>query len=274
MATGNKFPEPPQEERTDKPAPVRRKVARAAALAAAPRKSVLIINDDDSIYSDDSQSVAIFMSAFKALEYDVKLEKSEETTYTTWKNYDIVVWSCSDDYSAVSDDNYRKMLIEYVGSGGHLILESGNIAAWNKEEGVTTLERKFREQVLHATDDWVYHDVGDLKLKTKHPVATIPNILPETISFTPTDPGDESGDANAVRILSDAMGIFNWSYVAYDGNHRNDAVEDNSYGLIAYDGSGENGSRIIYYAFDIDDIADPDIQQKLIQNSENWLRGG
>ncbi len=43
---------------------------------------------------------------------------------------------------------------------------------------------------------------------------------------------------------------------------------------IAYESKEENGGRVVYFAFDIDDIVDPDIQQKSIQNSENWLRGG
>ena len=88
----------------------------------------------------------------------------------------------------------------------------------------TALNRMFREKVLHSTGDWVYHDVGDLKLKTNHPIATTPNALPKTIGFTPTDPGDDSGNANAVRILTDATGIYNWSSVAYEGTLVKDSI--------------------------------------------------
>jgi len=276
----NGFPKPPAEELTDKPVPSKIAKAKAAkvaaakaALAAESRKSVLIINDDNDINSEDDQSVPIFMSAFKNLGYQVKIEKSKDTSYSTWLgNYDIIIWSCGGDYSAVNDIKSRRMLVDYVDKGGCLLLEGGDIAGWAKEFGGETVpNRMFREKVLHATEDWVYHDVGDLILKNNHPIATAPNVLPKTISFIPTETGDNSGDANAVRILPDATGIYNWSHVAYEGKLVDDSIANSSYGLVAFE--VKNGGRIIYYAFDIDGIEDADIQQKLIQNSENWLRG-
>ncbi len=266
----NKEMGPPKEERTNKPAPAL-KIGIAAA-AAKQKKSVLIINDDNDIYFEDDQSVPTFMSAFKNMDYIVITEKAKDTSYSTWKKYAIVVWSSGDDYSAINDIKSRRMLVDYVTHGGHLILESGNIAAWCKEfGGETVLNREFREKIIQATGEWVYHDVGDLTLKNKHPIATTPNALPKTIAFTPTNPGDNSGDANAVRISSDATGIYNWSYVAYEGNLIQKKIIETSYGLIVYESKKKNGGRIVYYAFDIDDIEDPDIQVKLIQNTEKWL---
>jgi hypothetical protein len=275
------FAKPPTEELTKKPVPLEvakakaaKVAAKVAAKAAAARKgkTILIINGDNDIHSEDDQSVQMFTSAFQNTGDEVRVEQAKDTSYSTWSSYDIVVWSCGDDYSAIDDVNSKQMLIDYVAQGGRLILEGGNIAGWIRETGVTTVDREFREKVLHATTDWVYHDVGDLKLKKTqtHPIATTPNILPEIIGFTPTEPGDGSGDANAVRILSDATGIYNWSYVAYGGNLVKESIASISYGLIAYE--SENGGRIVYFAFDIDDIDSPDIQQKLIQNSANWLR--
>jgi hypothetical protein len=272
----NEFVEPPPAELTRRPAPPR-KIGRAALS----KKSVLIIGDDNDYKFYDDQSVPTFTSAFKNMGYKVRIEKSDETIYLTWDGYDIVVWSCGDDYTPINDPKSRRMLIDYVTRGGRLLLESGNIAAFNKEfGGETILNRDFSKKVLHATTDWVYHDVGNLKLKTMHPIATTPNILPDIIDFIPTEPGDDSGDANAVRILPDATGIYGWSHVAYNGNLVKESIASISFGLIAYDENlidnitrrpSIKGSRIIYYAFDIDNIVDTDIQQKLIQNSENWL---
>lgn len=272
----NEFPKPPAEELTDKPVHpevAKAKAAKVAAKAALSKKSVLIINGDNDYKFEDDQSVPTFTAAFEKMKYKVRIEKPNETLYSTWMKYDMVVWSCGDDYSATDDINSKRMLADYVAKGGRLLLESGNIAAWIKERGGTIPDRELREKVLHATTDWVYHDVGDLILvKKDHPIATIPNKLPETIGFTPTEAGDYSGDANAVRIIPNATGIYKWSYVAYGGKLVNDSVASISYGLIAYDSKEKKGGRIIYYAFDIDDIDDPDIQQKLIQNSEKWLR--
>ena len=128
------FAKPPAEELSDQTAPPR-KAAKIGLEALSKRKSALIIDDNNSIHAGESQSLPIFMSAFKTLGYDVKLEKSNETIYTTWKGYDIVVWSCSDDYSAVNTTKYMQMLIEYVDKGGRILLESGNVAAWAEEYG-------------------------------------------------------------------------------------------------------------------------------------------
>jgi hypothetical protein len=273
------FAKPPKGELTNRPIhpeAAKAKAARVAAKAAASGngKTVLIINDDNSIHYEDDQSVLTFMSAFQNMGDEVRIELSKDTSDSTWGGYDIVVWSCEDDYSAINDLKSKQMLIDYVAQGGRLLLEGGNIAAWIKEVGATTVDRRFRERVLYATDDWIYHDVGNLTLKNTHPIATIPNVLPETIDFTPGDPGDYSADANAIRILPDAKGVYNWSHVANEGKLINDSIAGISYGLIAYESKDGNGGRIVYYAFEIDDIDNHEIRQKLIQNSANWLRGG
>lgn len=268
------YAKPPAEEISDQPA-LPRKAARIALEELPERKIVLVVNDDNDIHFGDDQSTPTFISVIKDMGYDVKFEKANETIYTTWKRYNIVVWSCGDDYSVVNTTKYRQMLVEYVDKGGCLLLESGNVAAWAKEFGGEIFpNRMFREKVLHVTGDWVYHDVGDLILKNNHPIATTPNALPETIGFTPTNPGDNSGDANAVRILDDATGIYNWSSVAYENMLLNESIAEKSYGLMAYESKEKNGGRIVYFAFDIDDIDNPVIARKLIQNSVNWLAKG
>ena len=244
------------------------------AIVADPAGAVLIINDDNDVYSEDDQSVDIFQSAFEDLGYAVKIERSDATSYSTWSDYDIVVWSCGDDLTPIYYLDYREMLLDYVTSGGHLIIESGHISSWNKRFGDQAIDYELREKVLHATTDWVYCDVGNLTLSTQHPITTTPNALPDTLGFTPTKPGDDSGDADAVRILPNATGVYNWSYVAYKGKPVKESIAGISYGLIAYDNDADvtNGGQVIYYAFDIDDIDNPDIQWILIENSANWLR--
>ena len=200
-----------------------------------PTRSVLIIDDDNDIHSDDDQSADMFQSAFEGLGYAVTNESSDETSCSTWNNYDIVVWSCGDDATPIYYYKYKKMLIDYVDDGGHLLLESGEIVSWIKQHGGQVIDRELREKVLHATADWVYSDVGDLTISIEHPVATTPNLLPKTVNFTPTAPGDNSGDADAVRILPDAAGICNWSSVAYGGSPITESVARISYSLIAYE---------------------------------------
>ena len=163
---------------------------------------------------------------------------------------------------------YKNMLVDYVTDGGYLILEGGNIA-WECRAFTA-----FAAKVLHIPNEFVYCDVGNLTLSTQHPITTTPNTLPDTIGFTPTYLGVYSGDADAVRILHNATGLYNWSYVNYVGRPVKESIARISYGLIAYDNDADvtNGGQVIYYAFDIDDIDNQSIQRKLIENSENWLR--
>jgi PKD repeat protein len=238
-----------------------------------PAKAVLVIDDNKDVHFEDDQSVGIFQSAFEDIGYDVKIERSDETSNSTWSDYDIVVWSCGDDLIPLYYPDYREMLVDYVIDGGHLILESGHISAWNERFGDQAIDYELRKKVLHATTDWVYSAVGNLTLSTQHPITNTPNALPDTIGFTPTNPGDDSGDADAVRILPNATGVYNWSYVHYMGKPIKESAARISYGLIAYDNDADvtNGGQVIYYAFDIDDIDNPDIQRKLIENSAKWL---
>lgn len=237
-----------------------------SARTAPCKLSTLIINDDNDIYFGDDKSVAVVKSAFEKIGYNVTIEKANKTSNSTWNKYNITVWSSGDDYSAINNTEYKEMLIDYVDKGGHLIIESGNAAFWLNKIGYKPI---FREKVLHITSDWVFNDVGNLTLAKQHPVATTPNDLTDIIGFTPTNPGDYSGDADGVRVLN-ATGVYNWSYVAYEGEKLNITTS----GLIAYDNDADvnNGGQIIYYAFDIDDIDSSDIQRKLIENSERWLR--
>ncbi len=209
-------------------------------VAENPTESVLIIDDENYIYATDDQSVEVFESVFKEIGYDVMIEESDETLYSEWVDYDIVVWSCGDDQTPIRDPVYKQMLLDYVDCGGHLLLESGYIASWINRHATEIVDRELRENVLHAIKGWAYSDVGDMRLNTRHPIATTPNLLPETINFTPTEPGDDSGDANAVRILPDAVGVYNWSSVAY-GGIPNENLTRTAYGLIVYEGDGGEG---------------------------------
>jgi subtilisin family serine protease len=207
-----------------------------------PTGSALVIDDENYLGSDDDQSADIFQSVFEDIGYTVTVEESDETSYSTWGNYDIVVWSCGDDPTPIHSSEYKEMLVNYVTDGGHLLLESGYIASWIKQHGSQTIDCELREKVLHATNDWVYSDVGNLTFSTQHPIATTPNVLPKTINFSPTNPGDDAGDADAVRILSDAVGIYNWSSVAYGGSPISESVASISYSLIAYNDTDGTGS--------------------------------
>ncbi len=246
------------------------------AVAEEIARSVLIANCDNDAHFSDDQSIDVFKSVLENMGYNVTVEKLDNVSYFDMIKYKIAVSSCGDDTTPLYKAQSKRILIDYVTDGGHLILEGGNIASYLDRfdtENLGQYKDEFRKEVAHVTTDFVYDDVGNLTLSNRHPITNTPNLLPDTIEFIPTDPGDDSGDADAARILPDAVGVYNWSYVNYRGQPANKSATNISYGLVAYDNDSDlnNGGQIVYYLFDIDDIASAEIQHQLIENSVNWL---
>lgn len=240
--------------------------------------TVLIVDDDNDPYFADDRSVPTFESSFKSIGYNITIKRSNVISKNSSLGiYDLIVWSDGDDVSAINSIENEEILVNFSIKGGHLIIESGNAARWLQiKENPGLIDNALRNYVFHITSNHVYSETGNLTLASSHPLANTPNVLPKTIGFTPTDPEDEeSGDADAVRILTNAVGIYNWSYVKSGGNPINISVARKSYGLVAYDDDTDvsNGGQIVYYAFDIDDIDSSKIRRKLIENSVKWLRG-
>ena len=235
--------------------------------------TVLIIDDDNDINFADDQSIETFETALLALGYAVTIEEAPVTDDSTWPNYDFIVWSCGDDFIPVLDEQYKISLMDHVNGGGRLIIESGNVA-YDLDTNARPSGDLFRNTVLHATGDWIYSDVDDIELKDGgHPLVTTPNPLASTISFTETNPGDTSADADAVRCNADAVGVYGWSNLRWGGTPPIASVVAACNSIIAYDDDAvvSNGGQIVYFTFDIDDIDNENTQDELIENSINWV---
>lgn len=251
----------------------------AAGLISGPvtkgNMTVLIIDDDNDIHFDDDDSIARFEAVLLSMGYTVTTEDATATDDSTWSNYDFIVWSCGDDLVPVLDEAYKLSLIDYVNAAGRLIIESGNIA-YDLDTQSRPSGDLFRDTVLHATGDWIYSDVDDITVKAAtHMVATTPNALPATISFTETNPGDYSGDADAVRCRAEAVGIYGWSGMRWAGSPPIASVIAACNSIITYDDDANelNGGQTVYLTIDIDDIDSVDTQNQLIENAVTWVAG-
>jgi len=239
----------------------------------APGMAVLIVDDDNDINFDDDQSIDVFRNMLENMSYTVTVEDAPSTDNSTWENYDFVVWSCGDDIVPVLDEAYKLALIDHVNGGGRLIIESGNIA-YDLDTQSRPSGDLFRDTVLHATSDWIYSDVDDMTVKDGgHPVASIPNPLPATIPFTETNPGDYSGDADAVRCYADAVGVCGWSGLRWAGSPPIPSVIAACNSIIAYDDDADvnNGGQTVYLTIDIDDIDSAGTQNDLVENAVRWV---
>ncbi len=261
-------------------------VGSAAGFLFAPvargSMTALIIDDEYYIGNEDEYSAAVFEAVLLSMGYAVTIEESSDTDDSTWSSYDFMIWSCGNDPTPVYEDAYKLSVINYVDAGGLLIIESGNIASDLKRYSRTHGD-EFRATVLHATSDWAYSDIEDITLKTPHPVATTPNNLPETIPFTrsnsvdpePSYDADNNADADAVRILADAVGVHGWSDVKWGDLSVAPAVIAASNSIITYDDDAnvDNGGQIVYFSIDIDDIDSTTTQDELIENAVTWVCG-
>jgi len=236
---------------------------------------MIISVGSDDIHFDDDDSIARFEAVLLTMGYAVTIEDASVTDDTTWPSYDFIVWSCGDDLVPVLDEAYKLSLINYVNSDGRLIIESGNIA-YDLDTQARPSGDLFRDTVLHATGDWIYSDVDDMTVKAgTHPVATTPNMLPATLSFTETDPGDYSSDADAVRCRAEAVGIYGWSNMRWGGSPPIESVIAACNSIITYDDDANelNGGQTVYFTIDIDDIDSIDTQNQLIENAVTWVSG-
>ncbi len=182
---------------------------------------------------------------------------TEETASSTdpayWDNYAFIVWSSGDNSSPVSQAGWRDNLTAYVGDGGTLLIEGGEICY-----DFYYSAPDFLEDVCHVTD-WNGDSSGDLSLEASdHPIVMTPYSLPSTISHTYSSYYDE----DACDAAIDATTIFGWTSA-------------NGGGVIAYDDDTDpwNGGQTVFYSFTIGDVQNQTDKEHLIVNTARWLSG-
>ncbi|MCG2825047.1 MAG: clostripain-related cysteine peptidase, partial [Thermoplasmatales archaeon] len=231
--------------------------------------NVLLINDDNNVASADDFSIERFSTTLTNMGFTVSTEQSSVTNASLWMNYNFIVWSDGDDITPITKletdpptgNTYRTWLTQYAFVGGRLIIEGGHIAF--KHNSIAD----FAKTVLHIIPGaYVYDEVDNLLKNATHPVATMPNIIPDTVTFTYAD----TGDSDTARTTSDAVGVFKWSAIYYGGSPVN--IVGN--GVVAYENNWDmaEGGQIVYFAIDIDDIGSITTQEQIIENSASWLR--
>ncbi len=205
------------------------------------------------VIDDGSSSAATIVSHLQTLGNIVQMETAGGTNPSGWPDYDCIVWSSGDNASPVSSSGYRSSLESYVGAGHPLWIEGG-------ETGYDAISYPgyptFASEVLHA-DEWESDSSGNIAVyNTSHPLVTVPNVLPSTISCDYS----EYGDQDAVSETSDAARICSWT------------SESGYASIIAYDvdGNPDNGGQIVFTSFDLIETASAS-QEPMIQNIIQWL---
>jgi hypothetical protein len=209
---------------------------------------ILVVTDGTGAGTD-------IASDLEFIGFDVVEESAAETEPGTWNSYPLMVWSSGGNTSPVGSSAYRRDLLDYVGAGGHLLIEGGELAY----DAVSSPGySNFADSVLHS-DAWDGDDVGDLSLaagQTTHPIATSPNVLPGTMAVTYTGWGSE----DAAHPAGDA-------YIVYGtASHSSDA------GVLVFDGGAPPGKgQVVFYAFAYSDLSDADVARHLLENTVAYL---
>ena len=201
------------------------------------------------------ETAAAMASMLEELGYYVVTEEAVSTDPGTWPSYDFLLWSDGDDTQPVSNEPYRTNLENYIGAGGKLLIEGGEVAY---DALSSPGYPSFAANVLHA-DDWNGDNSGNLNRVSgmeSHPIASTPNALPATLTISYSNYGDQDASAPA-----------SGAYVVYD------CVSDpGDAGVLVYDDTpSPESAQVVFLSFNWLALADSSVRAQLLENTAAYL---
>ncbi len=208
---------------------------------------VLVVNDD-KVEDGLEFSADLFATRLNLLGLRVDMADSTRLWDVDLLDYDFVVWSSGDDPNPLPDPIQRPLLIDFVLTGGRLLIEGGDFStfAW--------ADPAFSGIVLHAVG---LEDGGTSRLISivDHPVTSGFTLNESVLLMRYT-----GSDADAFFNLADAQPVFQWDFFG-------------DYGVNTFDDNGDvmDGGQIVYMSFDITEVMNVTQQHRLVDNSIRWL---
>ncbi len=207
---------------------------------------ILIVSDDDGLYSTSNTSVNEFTSTLTKHGYDFDIWNESiqgRPSLELLSQFRLVIWTCTGHYNWAVDPTDAEALTAYLSSGGSIILEGDDIAFDHRSDN-------FMVQVAHATYEVDSNKADGLSVTNpEHPVCT---NLPTSFEWE-REPGWEDG-TNPINGGVEVMRYKNTTYSA----------------IVA---SGEGGPcSTVYVSFPIGCLSN-NIREKIILNSVEWLLG-
>lgn len=233
--------------------------------------NILVINDDDGsksgskVFKDGvvfeegksngrvGEAAAQISSYLTNLGYYVVKEEAQTTDPGNWPNYDILVWSDGNDTQPIAVEAYRTALQEWVESGGKLIIEGGEVGY---DAASYPGYPDFAQEVLHVSG-WGGDESGNLVLvNTGHPLATVPNLLPNSIAISYVSYGDQ----DALQPASDAYNVYECK------------DEPGNAGILVFDDTpSPQSAQVVYYCFNFMALVDTTEAKELLENTVSYL---
>ncbi|MCF8239887.1 MAG: T9SS type A sorting domain-containing protein [Melioribacteraceae bacterium] len=198
------------------------------------------LNPFEFVTKSKSSAQAI-CDTFLNMGMTVTVEDIAITDVSTWLNYSSVIFCMGSDEGGVSTEMQTELL-NHVQNDGVLIIEGGEIG-YDHQSGA------FAEDVLHI-NDWDADNSGDITVKSKrHPLASIPNRLPDLIGHSYSDYGDQDA---VVPINPDEV-VLSWTDYPEAGS------------MIAYD------RQVVFMSFNFDKISDGLHKRMILENIADYL---
>ncbi|RLG48517.1 MAG: hypothetical protein DRN90_03425, partial [Thermoproteota archaeon] len=214
-----------------------------------PNTVLLVVDDDGSGYFDEGVWPEEIKAPIESLGLSVLVYNESEFSEPPLEmllDAVVVFWHCGTYYNDAVSSSDAQTLIDFVNSGGFLILEGEDIGFDHRDDD-------FMLEVAHATLG--VDDAGSSVLNVTRPEHLIALGLSETFSFSTYPP------------FPDGVYPTNGGYEVIRYNDTNYTA------VTAFDGIGSNGSRVVYFSFPLHYL-DENERNLLVKNSVNWVLGG
>jgi len=207
---------------------------------------ILIVDDNDGTPYANGTSLPQFESALTNASYD----------YVVWNEssmgnpprdfltkFKLVIWTCGDYYNEAVDSTDAATLESYFDQGGNILLEGEDIGWDHKEDS-------FMTNVAHAIFDKDNTTAPGLTVTAPtHPVT---QGLPTNFTWLTNPPFDDG--VNTTNGGFEVIRYTNTSWTA----------------VTVFNGTGTSNGSVVYYAFPIYSLAQPE-RDTLVINSVRWL---
>ncbi|MAF27395.1 MAG: hypothetical protein CME07_05970 [Gemmatimonadetes bacterium] len=196
-----------------------------------------------------TRAAADLVADLETIGYTVTTETMASTDPASWGLYDLLITSSGDNTTTLSDAAFRTALTAYAASGGHLLVEGGEVGYDYYGDA------SFCEPVLHMTG-WNHDESGSVTVAdASHYVMSVPNVITGPVTMTYANYGDQ----DALVPTADAVMVGSWSDYPTDAS------------VIAYDSNpAPEGGQFVFFAFNYSAM-DAASRALLLENAVTWL---
>jgi len=217
-----------------------------------PRADLLVVDDFSKGHASESKAASPLAADLEDLGFFVTFEDIDVTDPTVWDAYDLTVINSGDNATALMFDiEAQQAIIDYVESGGHILVEGGDFA--RHLAGIRAFD--FLRKVVHV-EGGTYLQSGSAQIMVPdHCVVSHPHAINGAVSIS----YEVFGDKDATIPCSDAVMVGSWTTYPEYGS------------IVAYDpNSLPEGGQSVFFSFDYAE-AEPAKRRQLLENSALWL---